>query len=206
MHKMAEEWDKRYAGQVYVYGESPNEYLKEQLGKLQPGKILFPGEGEGRNAVYAASRGWKVWAYDISSEGKKKAEQLSKKQGVKIDYSVGELQEMEFEKEQFDAIALIYTHFPPQERTSVHKLLDSLLRPGGVIIAEVFSKNHIRFQAKNSNAGGPRDINFLYAKEEIRADFDNYEIIELEENVIELSEGLYHSGTGSVIRFTGRKL
>jgi len=35
--------------------------------------------------------------------------------------------------------------------------------------------------------------------------FHNYEIIVLEEKEIELSEGLYHNGKGSVIRFVVRK-
>lgn len=41
--------------------------------------------------------------------------------------------------------------------------------------------------------------------EEIKSDFPNYEFEELIETEIELSEGLYHNGLGSVIRFVGRK-
>jgi len=37
------------------------------------------------------------------------------------------------------------------------------------------------------------------------SDFENYEIIELIEKEIELKEGLFHNGKGSVIRFVGRK-
>ncbi|MEI2740578.1 MAG: hypothetical protein V9F01_17525 [Chitinophagaceae bacterium] len=45
----------------------------------------------------------------------------------------------------------------------------------------------------------------MFSTEEIEADFADYEIIELTEKEIELNEGLYHNGRGSVIRFTGRK-
>ena len=45
----------------------------------------------------------------------------------------------------------------------------------------------------------------LFSIDEIKSDFDNYEIIELEEKEIELKEGLFHNGQGSVIRFVGRK-
>ena len=41
--------------------------------------------------------------------------------------------------------------------------------------------------------------------DEIKSDFVNYEVIELIEQEIELNEGLFHNGTGSVIRFVGRK-
>jgi hypothetical protein len=40
-----------------AYGEEPNNYLKEKLEKLNTGKILFPAEGEGRNAVFEARLG-----------------------------------------------------------------------------------------------------------------------------------------------------
>jgi hypothetical protein len=55
-------WDERYADEEYVYGTTPNQYFKQELEKLTPGKILLPGEGEGRNAVFAATQGWKVTA------------------------------------------------------------------------------------------------------------------------------------------------
>ena len=45
----------------------------------------------------------------------------------------------------------------------------------------------------------------LFSSEEIKSDFENYEILELEEKIIHLNEGLLHNGQGSVIRFVGRK-
>ena len=71
--------DQRYENPEYVYGVEPNQYLKEQLEKLKPGNILFPAEGEGRNSVYAAQLGWKVSAFDLSVEGRKKISQASRK-------------------------------------------------------------------------------------------------------------------------------
>ncbi|NLY25547.1 MAG: class I SAM-dependent methyltransferase [Bacteroidales bacterium] len=205
MIKLADIWNERYSTKEYIYGEQPNKYLQEQLDKLPVGHILLAGEGEGRNAVYAARQGWKVTAFDISSEGKKKAQQLADKYNVMIDYRVGELQEMGFEEKQFDAIALIYTHLPVEMRSSIHKRLTDHLRPGGTLILEAFNKDHIRKQAGNPSAGGPKDINLLYSVDEIGSDFENYEEIEMAETEVNLNEGLYHIGSGSVIRFTGRK-
>lgn len=69
-----DKWNDRYKNPEYAYGISPNEFIKGELQTLNPGKILFPGEGEGRNAVYAAKLGWDVSAFDISEEGKKKSD------------------------------------------------------------------------------------------------------------------------------------
>jgi 2-polyprenyl-3-methyl-5-hydroxy-6-metoxy-1,4-benzoquinol methylase len=198
-------WNERYSKDEFAFGKQPNNYLKEQLEKLNVGTILFPAEGEGRNAVFAANLGWTVSAFDISMEGKKKADRLAEINNVTIDYQVGDLQEISFDKEQFDVVALIYAHFPANIKSLYHKTLDKYLRNGGVVIFEAFSKRHIDYVSKNEKVGGPRDLESLFSIDEIKSDFADYEIIELEEKEIELSEGLYHNGTGSVIRFVGQK-
>ena len=198
-------WNDRFSGNQYAYGEKPNLYLKEQLDKIDKGTILFPAEGEGRNAIYAAKLGWKVSAFDISSEGKNKALQLAKINEVFIDYQIGKLSELDYTMNQFDVIALIYAHFPANIKSNYHKLLDKLLRKNGIIIFEAFSKNHLEYKIKNEKIGGPKDIEALFSMAELKSDFKNYEIIELVEKEIELNEGLYHNGIGSVIRFMARK-
>jgi SAM-dependent methyltransferase len=198
-------WNDRYSKAEFAYGEQPNNYLKEQLEKLPAGTILFPAEGEGRNAVFAAKLGWTVSAFDISVEGKNKALRLAKANNVTIDYQVGELQTLHYHSEQFDAMALIYAHFLADVKSQYHKTLDQYLRKGGVVIFEAFSKRHLDYIARNEKVGGPKDIETLFSIKEIRSDFANYDIIELEEKEIELSEGLFHNGLGSVIRFVGRK-
>ncbi|WP_080779581.1 class I SAM-dependent methyltransferase [Chryseobacterium phocaeense] len=205
-HNWLDRWNDRYSSQEFAYGTEPNNYLKEQLEKLEPGSILFPAEGEGRNAVFAATKGWNVSAFDISSEGKNKALQLAEQHQVTIDYQVGELQTLDFQTEQFDAIALIYAHFPADIKSSIHQMLDRYLRKGGFIIFEAFSKSHLEYVTKNEKVGGPKDIGSLFSVDEIKADFPDYKVIQLEEMEIQLNEGLFHNGTGSVIRFTGQKL
>ncbi|UOG33420.1 class I SAM-dependent methyltransferase [Leptospira noguchii] len=198
-------WNERYSKEEFAFGEQPNEYLKEQLEKLEVGKILFPAEGEGRNAVFAAKLGWNVSAFDISVEGKKKAFRLAEANQVKVDYQVGELQTLDYHSEQFDAIALIYAHFPADIKSFYHRTLNQYLRKDGFIIFEAFSKKHIDYVLKNEKIGGPREIDMLFSIEEIKSDFMNYKILELEEVEIELKEGLFHNGKGSVIRFVGQK-
>jgi len=200
-----ERWNDRYSNEEFAYGEEPNNFFKEQIEKLTPGTILFPAEGEGRNAVYAAKIGWKVAAFDISEEGKNKALKLAEANNVTIDYKVGELETLNYQPEQFDAIALIYAHFPAEIKSHLHKTLETYLRKDGIIIFEAFSKKHLEYLAINDKVGGPKDIESLFSTEEIKADFPDYEIIQLEETEIELNEGLFHNGKGSVIRFFGKK-
>ncbi len=159
-------WDDRYKSEEFAYGENPNNYLKEQIEKLETRTILFPAEGEGRNAIFAAKLGWKVSAFDISEEGKNKALRLAEINNVSIDYQVGELETLDFHAEQFDAIALIYAHFPATIKSDIHKQLNKLLRKGGIIIFEAFSKKHLEYVTQNEKVGGPKDIESLFSIEE----------------------------------------
>ncbi|WP_214226344.1 class I SAM-dependent methyltransferase [Pedobacter sp. B4-66] len=200
-----QKWEERYGQDEFAYGIAPNNYLKSQLEKLEPSKILFAAEGEGRNAVFAAGLGWKVSAFDISIEGKRKATSLADANLVEIDYQIGFLPDLGYTEEHFDAIALIYAHFPADIKSAYHQMLSRKLRKGGQVIFEAFSKNHLSYLAKNKDVGGPTDADMLFSIEEIKNDFVDFEILELAEVEVQLSEGLYHNGTGSVIRFLGRK-
>ena len=202
---MDQKWDERYKDQEFAYGKEPNLFFKEWLEKFEPGSILMPADGEGRNGVFAAQLGWNVTSFDQSVEGQSKALALAKENGVALDYIVGGLEQLHFEKGSFDAIGLVYAHFDADKKAVFHKKLDDCLRPGGVIIFEAFSKRHLHFIQLDPKVGGPREIDMLYSTAEIMADLDNYEILVLEEAEILLNEGKYHNGKGSVIRFVGRK-
>ena len=202
---MKEFWNDRYSQQAFAYGTQPNVFFKQELDKLKKGTVLLPAEGEGRNAVYAAKRGWKSFACDISSKGKIKAQKLAAANEVSLHYSVGDFGSLSYKNDFFDAIALIYAHFPAEKKAQFHGLADRYLKVGGTVILEAFSKNHLRFNSENPKVGGPRDIDMLYSMEEIKNDFPNYELVILEEVETELNEGQFHVGLGSVVRFVGRK-
>jgi cyclopropane fatty-acyl-phospholipid synthase-like methyltransferase len=198
-------WDQRYSQPNFAYGKEPNEYLKSKLLDLPPGRILFPAEGEGRNAVFAAKLGWDVFAFDISVEGKKKAEKLALINGVEIDYRVEDLEEADYPADYFDAIAFSFTHFPEVKRRVFHQKLIAYLKKGGILMLECFSKKHLDYQKENPNAGGPKDESMLFDLEELKEDFKGFDFLEAYETETELTEGLYHVGKASVIRLFGVK-
>lgn len=201
----AARWDERYAMTEYVYGTDPNQFFKEQLDQLPPGRILLPADGEGRNAVYAATQGWEVHAFDQSVSGQQKALSLAAKMGVSIEYAVLDSPQLPYSLEQFDAIALIYAHFAPALRSSFHQKFVELLRPGGTLILEAFNKGHIPYKRANPSVGGPGDEQVLMSLTELKLDFEGLRPILASDEVIELTEGNYHKGTGSVVRFVAEK-
>ncbi|MXV37905.1 methyltransferase domain-containing protein [Flavobacteriaceae bacterium Ap0902] len=203
--KLVKNWNNRYQQDEYAYGKEPNQFYKEQIDNLKPGKALFVAEGEGRNAVYAAKLGWDVHAFDISIEGKRKAERLAEENQVNIAYQVGELPTIDYQKESFDLIVLIFAHLPPAIRTQYHELLKILLKKEGMIILEAFGKNNLAYRNKNPNIGGPQQLEMLLDTQELEDTFQSYKIIQLEEKEGILKEGIYHNGKASLVNFIGIK-
>ena len=203
---MKEFWDTRYSEEDFAYGTTPNKFFQENLDKYQSaGKLLLPAEGEGRNAVFAAKNGFRVFAFDISSEGKKKAERLADKEKVDIHYEVGEFPELSLAQNFYDGAALIFAHFPTHLLKEYHRRTADLIKPGGLLILEGFSKNHLELRLKDPSSGGPNNVEMLFNVDSIRSDFHDFEPILLEEEEIHLLEGKFHNGPARVIRFIGRK-
>lgn len=71
-------WDERYAEPGFAYGTAPNDFLAQNVERLPAGgDVLSLAEGEGRNAVFLAQRGFRITAVDGSAVGLEKARQLA---------------------------------------------------------------------------------------------------------------------------------
>jgi SAM-dependent methyltransferase len=197
---MREFWEERFKKEDYVYGVEPNIFFKDFIDGLQPGRILLPAEGEGRNAVYAANKGWEVDAFDFSLNARRKALELARKEGVSIEYLVADIEFHELEDEMYDAIALIHVHFHSRNRTYIHKKLINSLKTGGFFLIEAFSKEQF-----GNVSGGPKEKDLLYDISDLRHDFGNINIETLYEKKVELDEGIFHKGPADVIRMVAIK-
>jgi len=189
-------WEERYGADEYAYGEEPNAFFKACLDRLPaPGRLLLPGEGEGRNAVYAARQGWAVHAFDFSAAGREKALRLADRFGVHIDYEVADYETAHLEPESFDAVALIFTHMHERIRRTVHRKLVLALKPGGHLFLEAYSPEQLRY-----GTGGPPNAQLLYTLADLQKDFSDLDILQLEQIEAEIHEGQYHTGLASVVR------
>lgn len=193
-------WDKRYAREAYAYGVHPNQFFKEKLLGLPPGKLLLPAEGEGRNAVFAAQNGWDVTAFDFSSSGRKKARALARQHEVRFEYQLTDFKAFKASPSSFECIALIYVHMPADQRKSFHNKVVKLLKPGGTLLLESYSKEQFY-----KESGGPKRMDLLCSEEELRADFQSLKTVRMETIETEINEGEFHQGLASIVRLIGMK-
>lgn len=197
---MKEFWNSRYSNPTYAYGTRPNEFFKNCLSSLQPGRLLLPAEGEGRNAVFAAQMGWTVDAFDYSEAAREKALQLAGSACLHVNYQICTVQDFTAPENAYDLIGLIYAHLPSVERKQFHKRLFTYLRPSGYLLLEAFHKEQL-----GRESGGPQQLDMLYNRTELLDDFSDLDVLTIEETYTDLNEGPYHQGSARIVRLLAKK-
>ena len=194
-------WDERYGTSDFFYGTEPNDFLRAQLAAIPSGgDVLCLGEGEGRNAVFLAERGFRVVAVDQSAVGLRKAAQLAAARGVVIDTVVADLGTYRIEPSRWDGIVSIWCHVPRALRTAVHRQVVGGLKVGGALILEAYTPDQLRH-----GTGGPSDVDLLPTLVDLRSELDGLELIHGEERERVVHEGRGHSGLSAVVDVVARR-
>ena len=193
-------WDERYNTDDYVYGREPNAFLVENVGKLRKGTVLCVAEGEGRNGVFLAGKGFQVTAVDASSVGLKKAQKLSEEAGVSIHTVVSDLAEFRIQPDSLDNVVSIFCHLPKDTRIHLHRRIVAGLKRGGVLLLEAYTPEQLKY-----GTGGPPDVTKLMTLSDLRNELKGLEFLLGREAVREVVEGRLHTGQGAVVQVIGRK-
>lgn len=194
-------WDDKFAGRDYVYGTEPNAFLVSQRHRLERGmEVLAVADGEGRNGVWLAGQGLRVTSVDGSPVAVQKALKLALDRRVNIRAQVADLADWVWPVGTFDAVAAIYIHFGPDLRRAMHHSMYAALKPGGLLLMEVFHPDQL-----GRGSGGPPVREMLYDAATLEEDFRGMEFLLLEEVETELAEGLLHRGPASVTRLVARR-
>jgi SAM-dependent methyltransferase len=77
-------WEERYRGHTAVSSRRPNPQLVAEAGDLAPGTALDAGCGEGADAIWLASRGWRVTAVDFATTALRRAREHAETLGADI--------------------------------------------------------------------------------------------------------------------------
>jgi len=196
-------WDEKFSREGYFYGFEPNVFIESQTHLLAPGgEILCLGEGEGRNAVYLADKGFNVTALDASPIGMTKALMLASKRGVSFKTELLDLEQWK-PTASYDAVVTSYLHLEEPLRTSAFQAAFNALNVDGYFIGEFFSLKQIPRES-----GGPKKPSLLYTLASLKSIFSLHDakIISLEECDVPLDEGNGHQGDALVIRVIIKKI
>ncbi len=157
----ASDWDQRYAGRDFVWSVEPNQLLADEVRRLRPGRSLDLGAGEGRNAVWMATRGWKVTAVDYSPVGIEKGRRLAQEHAVPVDWIVADVTDYQPDG-SFNLVVLAYLQLPSTVLSPVLATAAAALTPGGTLLLVGHDRANLR-----DGVGGPKDPAVLHTVDEV---------------------------------------
>jgi len=195
------DWDERFSIEDYLFGAEPAQALVKLEHYLIPqGDTLVIADGEGRNSVYLASRGFRVTASDSSTVANVKAKALAANQNVEVNYQVEDFFDIDWSAEQYDNIVGIFFQFiPPDKIKQVLTALRTAIKKGGTLLIHGYTPQQIELAT-----GGPKDVSLMYTKELFEDVFEPVEILVNKEYQMQLSEGSGHKGQSALIDFVAK--
>ncbi len=156
-------WDQRYAAADLVWSRGPNEWVAARLADLAPAEALDLGCGEGRNALWLASRGWRVTALDFSEVAVDRGRRLAAEAGLEVTWHVGDV--LTAPLPEVDLVVLAYLQLPQDQRRSVVRRAWDRLRPGGTFLLVAHDTSNL-----TEGTGGPQDPAVLMTAEDVLGD------------------------------------
>ena len=195
------DWNKRFSIEDYLFGADPAQALVKLEHYLIPqGDTLVIADGEGRNSVYLASRGFRVTASDSSTVANIKAKALAASQNVEVNYQVEDFFDIDWSAKQYDNIVGIFFQFiPPDKIKQVLMSLRSATKEGGTLFIHGYTPQQIELAT-----GGPEDLSLMYTKELFEDVFEPVEILVNKEYQMQLIEGSGHKGQSALIDFVAK--
>ncbi|MEO8536931.1 MAG: class I SAM-dependent methyltransferase [Betaproteobacteria bacterium] len=195
-------WNQRYADATYLFGEAPNDFLRNAARHLAAGQsALCVADGEGRNSVWLAERGLRVTAFDFAPNAVEKARQLARRRNVSVDHRVDDLQTWHTEADAFDAVVAIFIQFlAADERDLAFARMQSAVKPGGLFLLEGYGPAQLQY-----GTGGPGVLENLYTRAWVERAFAGWQILELREYDAVLNEGSRHTGMSALVDLVARK-
>jgi len=157
----------------HPHGIAPSSFLVESFDLLPQGVALDLGMGEGRNAIYLATRGFDADGVDPSPEKVASARAAARKLGAPIRAVVGNPEDGTYiiPLDAYDVIVVFnYLHRP-----LFNDIRDGL-RPGGVVVYQGFTVEQARY-------GQPTDPERLLQPGELKAVFRDWTVLRYREAV-----------------------
>lgn len=188
-------WNRRFETADFVFGEAPNEMFRRYLAGLKAGRALCVADGEGRNGVWAAEKGWSVLSLDFSDVAQRKARDLAARRGVVLELVQADVHAWAYPQGEFDLVADVFSQFStPDQRAQKWAGMLQALKPGGTLMVVGYTPKQLEYRT-----GGPSAVENLYTAQMLRDAFGGLRIDILEEKDQILSEGPGHSGLSAVI-------
>jgi SAM-dependent methyltransferase len=129
-------WDEIYRNSI-GFNHEPNRLLIDSVARARPGTALDVAMGQGRNALYLASKGWRVTGVDISDEGIAAARASAAQRKLALDAIDVDIDKYDFGTNKWDLVTMIYA----TDNAAWMEKIKRSLRKGGLFVFEYFAQD-----------------------------------------------------------------
>ena len=142
MSNIRTNYEKWYEGDGYYWGTEPARFCDELIALCPPSKdkkVLDIGCGEGKDAVYMATKGYTVTAFDLTENGIRKTLRLAEEQGTTVNAYVDDINTFKTD-EQFDIIYSSGTiqYLFEENKKAFFEKLGRITKKNGFVFFNVF--------------------------------------------------------------------
>ncbi len=142
MRAMPVEFTSLHFTQIYSAKKPPfrqeaSQFLGRIVEDLKPGTALDVAMGQGRNALYLASKGWDVTGYDVAEKGLEMAQNAAKKSGFSLKTTRATHADFDYGIAKWDLVVEAFAFTDLSDPAYRKRVVDSL-RPGGVLVIDGF--------------------------------------------------------------------
>jgi SAM-dependent methyltransferase len=195
-------WNARYESAELVWGVAPNRFVEQEVAALAPGRALDLACGEGRNAIWLASRGWQVTAVDFADVAIAKGRRLAAAEGraIGVDWVVADVTRWQPPAgAQFDLVLIAYLQLPGTDREQALATAARAVAPGGTLLFVAHDRRNI-----GDGHGGPQDPSVLYRADEVVAALEGFEVVRAGEVLrpVTLPDGTTVDAIDTLVRAT----
>jgi SAM-dependent methyltransferase len=164
----ARAWDERYAASDLVWSREPNQFVSAELADLPPGSAVDLAAGEGRNAIWLASRGWSATAVDFSQVALDKGARLAG--DLDVTWVCADATTWQ-PPAPVDLVVVAYLQVPAADRRRAVRSAVGMLRPGGTFLLVAHDSTNLA-----EGTGGPQDPAVLMSAEDVLGDLDGIDV------------------------------
>ncbi|MCP3422925.1 class I SAM-dependent methyltransferase [Nocardioides pinisoli] len=168
----AHAWDERYAASDLVWSREPNQFVAAELADLAPGTAVDLAAGEGRNAIWLASRGWSATAVDFSQVALDKGARLG--EGLDVAWVCADATAWTPD-EPVDLVVIAYLQVPAADRRRAVRNAVRMLRPGGTLLLVAHDSTNL-----TDGTGGPQDPAVLMSADDVVGDLTSADDLDVE--------------------------
>lgn len=195
-HMKPQDWDEKYAAVDLVWSAGPNQWVEQITAGLPPGRAIDIAAGEGRNAIWLASRGWTVVAADFSEVAIERARRLAREQlGEGVDRFTAVVADALAPAPAggpYDLVLFSYLQLPADERRRAWARGIAAAAPGGRVVIIGHALRNL-----GEGWGGPPDPTVLYdpdhVVDEVRGQPVEVESADLKVRVVEKDDEVHEA-------------